>query len=42
MTARQYEFCHLVLMVSLTSELSEVEILLSNWPDDALFIINGC
>ena len=40
MTARRlYKFCHLELMVSLTSDLSEDEILISKRPDDALFII---
>ena len=35
----EYEFSHLVLIVSLTRELNEDEILISKRPDDALFIM---
>ena len=35
----EYEFSHLVLVVSLTRELNEDEILISKRPVDALFIM---
>ena len=35
----EYEFSHLVLIVSLTRELNEDEILISKRPDDVLFIM---
>ena len=41
MTPGEYEFCHLMLMVCLTNNLSEDEILIPKRPDNALVIIYG-